>query len=128
MNQQNIDPALIAQIMAMEDPENDPEQIQMARQQKMIEQMRGQTLKGSQGQMVGDRFVAPSAAAQAMNMGTMALGAMNQRGIDKSAMDMSAKRAGTRSGYFQEMIKAMRGQKAPGGMMGPQMPSPYEDQ
>lgn len=132
MNQQQMDPALIAQIMGMEDPENDPEQMKLARQQKMIEQLRGQVNQQGGGRMVGDRYVAPNLGASLMNAGSMVAGGLAQRGIDDKMTAMGGQRANTRGAYFQQMLKAMRGSKGvPGGvppMMGPQMPGPYEDE
>lgn len=129
MNQQQLDPALVARLMQMEDPENDPEMIQMARQRKMIDGLRGQAQQGMQGQMVSGHYVAPSALAQVANIGTGMMGAMQDRQMDNQTKAMGVKRGGARKEYFDALMARMRGGATPGLDMGmPIDPNGYSDQ
>lgn len=114
MDQNQMTPEMMkAMMMGLEDPSEDPAMIKMARQQKMVEALRGQAMKNTQGQMVGGRYVNPSATTQVLNAVTMGLGGLSERGMDKQQEALGAKRTAARSAYTDRLIKAMRAQGAP---------------
>lgn len=114
----NLSPEVIQSLLAMEDPESDPEAIEMARKQKMVDALRGKALGGMQGQMVGNNFVAPSAAAQVANLATLGMGMGAQKDIDASTRKSATARAGNRKTYADALIRALRS----GGLGGAQAP------
>jgi hypothetical protein len=105
-----LDPQLIQQILMMQDQENDPAAQRISRQQKMIEGMRGSALKNVQGQMVGDRYVGPTATSAALNALGVLGGRFREGQMDTQMQQMNVDRAGAKGKYMQALIKAMRAQ------------------
>lgn len=144
MDESQIDPALLAQIIGMQDPAADPAAAatkqQMTRQRALTAGLRGRAMDGMQGQMVGRHYVAPSAAAQVANMATTGMSLAQDRKLDQQAEGLASaeKQVGqqnvaTKQGYMNALLKAMRargsGLAAPGGEQEPIAPTAeeYED-
>jgi hypothetical protein len=119
MDDSQLDPALIQQMLGMQDPENDPKLQRMMRQQKMLEAMRGSTLQNSQGRMVGNRFVAPNLATQALNAVALGAGKYREGQMDDQMVQMGADRTNVKSQYLNKLMKAMRAR----GITPPQEPT-----
>lgn len=127
MDNSTLDPMLIQQMLEMQDPENDPAMQRMARQQKMVDSMRGSAIQNSQGRMVGDHFVAPNAITQVMNALTMAGGMRREGQMDQQMASMNKTRAATKGKYMDALVKAMRARGTnPTDPMNPQ-PLPLGD-
>lgn len=141
MDESQIDPALLAQIVGMQDPSADPEMAatrqQMTRQRALSAGLRGRALDGMQGQMVGKHYVAPSAAAQIANMATTGMSLAQDRSLDDQSRALAGqeKQVGmqntqVKQGYMNALLKAMRargsGLPAPGGEQEAIAPTPED--
>lgn len=130
MDDTGIDPALMAQIIGMQDPADDPvaasQQQMLKRQRAMSSGLRGRAMDGMQGQMVGKHYVAPSAAAQVANLATTGMSLAQDQKLDQQAATLAeserqvgAQNTQTKQGYMNALLKAMRarggGTSAPGG-------------
>ncbi len=127
MDMQQLDPALIQQILAMEEMDQDPQAIQLARQQKMAEGLRQQSMQPGQGQMVGRRYVGPGIADNIRQVAQGYQAGQQQRGVDAGMMDMQKSRTSGKSAYMNALMNAMRRAPAPGGVQGVVPAAPSDD-
>lgn len=83
-----------------------PEEAQMARKQKQIDALRGQSMEPMQGQMVGKQYVAPGIANAIANLGTSYMASKGQDAMNTQYGDFNKRQA--------EMLKELRKKKNTG--------------
>ena len=83
-----------------------PEEAQMARKQKQIDALRGQSMDGPQGQMIGKHYVPPSFTQYAAQLGQGLMAGQGQKSMDTQYGDFNKRQA--------EMLKELRKKKNPG--------------
>lgn len=86
-----------------------PEQIEAMRKQKQIDALRGQSMEGPQGQMIGKHYVPPSITQYAAQLGQGVMAGQAQKGQDASMKTMNAQQ--------KMMLEELRRKRNPG--MGP---------
>lgn len=70
-----------------------PEQIEMMRKQKQIDALRGQSMEGPQGQMIGKHYVPPSLTQYAAQLGQGYMAGQAQKGQDVGMRKMNESQA-----------------------------------
>lgn len=103
-----LDPELMKQVLSLQSNADDPQAIGLARRQAMVNQMRQSAMTPEEGQMVGRRYVAPSALSSLVRVGQGAMAGHQQGGIDTGMQDLSNRRVAGRSSYVDALTKAMR--------------------
>lgn len=113
-----LDPALIEQILAMQDADEDPQAQKQAGMQQMANKLRMQGMNmGSPGFMAGQQFI-PTGISNVGNMLMGHMGASQMQGqADKLGGELTDKRTAGRKSYFGAMSKALR-RPAPVGTAG----------
>lgn len=108
MDQSSIDPELMKQVLALQSNQDDPQAIGLARKQSMVNQMRQSAMTPEEGQMVGRRYVAPSALSQIVRVGQGAMAGHQQGEIDTGMQKLSTQRQAGRGAYVTALTNAMR--------------------
>lgn len=118
----DIDPAVAQQVLSMQDMEEDPQAIQLARRQKTINAMRGQAMATDDGHMMGKVYAPGNTLATTIaRVGQGAAANYQQSGqiggnpatpgagsIDAGYADLGQKRVAGRGAYFNALTNAMR--------------------
>jgi len=104
----NLDPAVIQQVLALQNNEDDPQAIQLARKQHMVNALRAQSLAPPQGQMISGHYVGPGVLAPLAQVAGSALSAREQGRIDTGMGELSQRRIAGRSAYLNALTQAMR--------------------
>lgn len=105
----DIDPAVAQQVLSMQDMDEDPQAIQLARRQRTVDALRGQSMQTNQGQMMG-KIYAPGNTL-ATTLGRVAQGVQanhEQQGVDQGMDALGTKRVAGRTAYFNALTNAMR--------------------
>lgn len=84
-----------------------PEEAEMMRKQKQIDALRGQSMEGPQGQMVGKHYVPPSFTQYAAQLGQGYMAGQGQKKMDAQYGDFNQRQA--------RMLEELR-KKKQGGM------------
>lgn len=66
-----------------------PEQMQLKRKQAMVDALRGNSMQGPQGQMVGNHYVRPSLTQYAAQLGNAFAAAKGQQDVDAQYLGMN---------------------------------------
>ncbi len=111
--QGQLDPAMIKQVLAMQDNANDPNAQVLARKQAMVNQMRQSAMEPEEGKMAGNSrnalYVAPSPLSHLVKIGQGAMAGYTQNQVDKGQQGLSDSRLAGREKYFEALTKGLRG-------------------
>lgn len=103
-----LDPAVVEQILAMQNREDDPQAIALARRQKMVDMLRMQAMQPQQGQMIGRRYVGPGIGGALQQVASGYMAGQQQPQIDAGNQQMATSRTAGRKAYFDALTKALR--------------------
>lgn len=112
----STDPAVIEQVLAMQPNDEDPQAIQLAQRQAMINKMRGNAMAapGQRGQMAGRVFVGGNNAATVLGDVAQGIAAGKmQSDVDAGQQSLGQSRTQGKQAYMKAMLGAMRGGQAP---------------
>ena len=94
-----------------------PEEMELMRKQKMIDALRGQSMEGPQGQMIGKHYVPPSLTQYAAQLGQGYMAARGQDQQKKGMEELMGKQTGALDRIRAEIERRRRMQES--GGMGP---------
>jgi hypothetical protein len=103
-----LDPNLIRQVLALQSNADDPQAIQLARQQAMANQLRGNSMKPLEGQMAGRVYVAPNPLQAVGQLAQGYVGQRMQGGIDQGMQALAQTRQTTKGAYLDALTAALR--------------------
>lgn len=108
MDSSQLDPELIKQVLALQSNADDPQAIQLQRQQQMANHMRSNSMAPLQGQMAGRVYVAPNPMQAIGNLAQGYQANQMQGGIDQGVQALSQARQTTRGAYLDAVVANLR--------------------
>lgn len=85
-----------------------PEEMEMMRKQKQIDALRGQSMEGPQGQMIGKHYVPPSLTQYAAQLGQGYMAGQAQKGQDTAMRGLNDRQ--------RQMLEDLRRKRQPPAM------------
>lgn len=89
-----------------------PQQVEMMRKQKQIDALRGQSMEGPQGQMIGKHYVPPSFTQYAAQLGQGYMAGQAQKGQDVKFGELNT----AKTKKLEDMLAELRRRRS--GQMG----------
>lgn len=111
---QGMDPDMMSAVLNLQDNQNDPQAIQLARKQAMVNQMRGIAMTAPEGQMVGRTYIKSSPLASLNQVMAGAMAGHDQNGVDQGMDALQKQRTNAKMGYANALAKGLRRPVAPG--------------
>ncbi len=115
MNPQGqLDPEMIKHVLALQNNAEDPNAIALQRKQAMVNQMRQSAMTPEEGQMVGKRYVAPSALSSLVRVGQGAMAGYQQGQVDQGMKGLGEARTNSKADYMKALTAGLRRGPSPG--------------